>query len=66
MIAIGVACDAALHQADARASAGGEVEDYVEAARAVGNSHLRIALRTCCPTCCRRSSFRERWRSRLR
>jgi peptide/nickel transport system permease protein len=31
-----------------------KAEDYVEAARAVGNPHWRIALRTSCPTSCRR------------
>ena len=41
-----------------------KVEDYVEAARAIGNPRWRIALRTSCRTSCRRCWCRRRCRSR--
>ena len=54
MIAIGVSADAGVRAATRGQVQGVKVEDYIEAARALGNPPLRIACAMCCRTCCRR------------
>jgi len=49
MIAIGVTATPGLHPPDARQRSAPRSRDYVEAARAVGNPHWRIALRHVLP-----------------
>jgi peptide/nickel transport system permease protein len=58
MIAIGVTATPVFVRLTRGQTLGAKVEDYVEAARAVGNPHWRIRIgasrcATCCPTSCR-------------
>ena len=64
MIAIGVTATPVFIRLTRGQTLGAKVEDYVEAARAVGNHALAHRLPvTCCPTSCRRCWCRRAWRS---
>jgi peptide/nickel transport system permease protein len=64
MIAIGVTAAPIFMRISRAATMDAATNEYVEAARALGNPPWRGG--TCCPTSCRRSWCRRRWRSRRR